>query len=279
MLHEVAKRADDFDILHFHVDLLHFPMFERMANRTVTTLHGRLDLKDLSGVYDRWPEFPLVSISHNQRKALPNANWAATVHHGLPSDLLAPAARTDKPRDYLAFLGRISPEKRPDRAIEIAKRTGIKLRIAAKVDGVDEAYFRDQIAPLMKDAPVEFVGEISDQQKPEFLSGAMAVLFPIDWPEPFGLVMIEAMACGTPVIAWPCGSVREVIDDGVTGILVNSIDEAVAAVADARTLSRAKIRHVFERRFSAEVMARSYLHLYDRLLHQTHEPRAALKTA
>lgn len=279
MLHEVAKRADDFDILHFHVDLLHFPMFERMANRTVTTLHGRLDLKDLSGVYDRWPEFPLVSISHNQRKALPNANWAATVHHGLPGDLLAPAARTDKPRDYLAFLGRISPEKRPDRAIEIAKRTGIKLRIAAKIDSVDEAYFRDQIAPLMKDAPVEFVGEISDQQKPEFLSGAMAVLFPIDWPEPFGLVMIEAMACGTPVIAWPCGSVREVIDDGVTGILVNSLDEAVAAVADARTLSRAKIRHVFERRFSAEVMARSYLHLYDRLLHQTHEPRAALKTA
>jgi glycosyltransferase involved in cell wall biosynthesis len=279
MLHEVADRADDFDILHFHVDLLHFPMFQRLANRTVTTLHGRLDLKDLGGVYERWPEYPLVSISHNQRKALPHANWAATVHHGLPGDLLAPAPRTDTPRDYLAFLGRISPEKRPDRAIEIAKRTGITLRIAAKIDGDDEAYYREKIAPLMKDAPVEFVGEISDQQKPEFLSGAMAVLFPIDWPEPFGLVMIEAMACGTPVIAWPCGSVREIVDDGVTGILVNSIDEAVQAVATARTLNRAKIRHVFERRFSAEVMARSYLHLYDRLLHKSHQPRAVLKTA
>jgi glycosyltransferase involved in cell wall biosynthesis len=277
MLHEVAKRVDDFDILHFHVDLLHFPMFERVAGRTVTTLHGRLDLKDLSGVYDRWPQYPLVSISHHQRKALPDASWAATVHHGLPGNLLRPDAT--KPREYLAFLGRISPEKRPDRAIEIAKRTGIPLRIAAKVDAVDSAYFRDHIAPMMEGAPVEFVGEISDGQKAEFLSGAIAVLFPIDWPEPFGLVMIEAMACGTPVIAWPHGSVPEVVDNGVTGILVNSIDEAVEAVDVARALNRAKIRHVFERRFSAEVMARSYLHLYARLLQATREPKAVLKTA
>ncbi|MFC5569191.1 glycosyltransferase family 4 protein [Lysobacter yangpyeongensis] len=263
MLHEVRRRAHEFDVLHFHVDLLHFPMFEDIADRTVTTLHGRLDLKDLPEAYWRWPRFPLVSISDHQRRPLRFARWLGTVQHGLPVDLLP---CTPRPRgEYLAFLGRISPEKRPDRAIAIARRVGIPLRIAAKVDLADRAYFANEIRPLLDDPLIEFVGEISDAEKATFLGNALALLFPIDWPEPFGLVMIEAMACGTPVIAWPCGAVPEVLDDGLTGRIVDNEAEAAAAVSEVAAFDRRRIRSVFERRFSAEVMAHRYVEMYHRL--------------
>ncbi len=260
MLDEVRRRADGFDILHFHVDLLHFPMFERRAERTLTTLHGRLDLKDLAETYRRWPRYPLVSISDHQRRPLRFANWAGTVYHGMPERLyrFSPEASGG----YLAFLGRISPEKRPDRAIAIARAAGIPLKIAAKVDQVDQEYFDTTIAPLLDDPLVEFIGEIGDQEKPAFLGGARALLFPIDWPEPFGLVMIEAMACGTPVVAWNHGSVPEVVDDGVTGRVVDSHEAAVDAVAEVARFDRQRIRAVFERRFSARAMALAYEALY-----------------
>jgi len=263
MLHEVRRRADDFDVLHFHVDLMHFPMFEDVAHRSVTTLHGRLDLKDLAGAYRRWPQFPLVSISNRQREPLRGANWAGTVYHGFPPSLYpySPQARGG----YLAFLGRISPEKRPDRAIAIAKRAGVPLKIAAKVDAADRRYFHEQIEPLLDDPLVDYIGEIGDADKPEFLGNAMALLFPIDWPEPFGLVMIEAMACGTPVIGWNCGSVPEVLDDGISGRIVASEDEAVVAVAEVAAFSRAAVRAAFEQRFTAAVMAQRYVELYQRL--------------
>ena len=264
MLHEVRRRADEFDILHFHVDLLHFPMFEDMADRTVTTLHGRLDLKDLPAAYWRWPGFPLVSISDYQRRPLRFARWLGTVQHGIPASLLPFSPRPAG--GYLAFLGRISPEKRPDRAIEIAKRVGIPLKIAAKVDYADRAYFANEIRPLLDDPLIEYIGEIDDRHKAEFLGNAIALLFPIDWPEPFGLVMIEAMACGTPVIAWPCGSVPEVIENGVTGHIVDSEEAAVAAVGEVARIDRRRVRSIFERRFSAEVMAQHYTDLYLRLL-------------
>ena len=262
MLHQVRERADEFDVLHFHIDLVHFPLFERFADRTVTTLHGRLDIADLADAYRRWPKFPLVSISASQRRPLPNANWLATVHHGIPPRLFDYAATH---RGYLAFLGRISPEKRPDRAIEIAQRTAMPVKLAAKVDAVDAAYFRETIQPLLNDPDVEFLGEIGDEAKNEFLGGAAALIFPIDWPEPFGLVMIEAMACGTPVIAWDVGSVREIVDHGVTGFVVRSIGEAVAAVRRIDSLDRARIRATFERRFSVATMSKNYLELYSRL--------------
>ncbi|WP_368561670.1 glycosyltransferase family 4 protein [Pseudoxanthomonas sp. UTMC 1351] len=264
MLHEVRRRADEFDLLHFHVDLLHFPLFEDIAERTVTTLHGRLDLEDLAGIYQRWPRFPLVSISDRQRLPLRFAHWVGTAYHGLPPELLEPPATPSG--GYVAFLGRISPEKRPDRAISIARRAGRPLRMAAKVDAVDVGYYREEIEPLMTGGGVEFIGEINDAGKRLFLGNADALLFPIDWPEPFGLVMIEAMACGTPVIAWDCGSVREVIDHGVTGFIVDSEEQAVEAVARLPELDRGEIRRVFERRFSAPVMARRYLELYESVL-------------
>ncbi|WP_026872001.1 glycosyltransferase family 4 protein [Inquilinus limosus] len=264
MLHEVRQRADEFDIFHFHIDLLHFPLFEDIAGRTVTTLHGRLDSEDLPGPYRRWPDYPLVSISDAQRAPLPFANWCATVHHGLPESLLRPPMAGGD--GYLAFLGRISPEKRPDRAIEIACRAGQRLKIAAKIDNKDRHYFRETIEPMLADPRVELVGEIGDEDKAEFLGNAAALLFPIDWPEPFGLVMIEAMACGTPVIAWPCGSVPEVIDDGTTGFIVRSVEEAVAAIPRLPTLDHRVIRQVFERRFSALAMTRSYLGIYENAL-------------
>jgi Glycosyltransferase len=269
MLHEVRRRASEFDLIHFHVDLLHLPMFEDMAGRTVTTLHGRLDLDGLPEAYRRWSRYPLVSISERQRAPLRFANWIGTVHHGLPEKLLSPVP---SPRgDYLAFLGRISPEKRPDRAIDIARRAGMPLKIAAKVDGADVAYYNEQIRPMIAGGGVEFIGEIDEARKSGFLGNAAALLFPIDWPEPFGLVMIEAMACGTPVIAWDNGSVPEVIEHGVTGFIVRSEEEAVDAVSRLGELDRATIRRVFERRFSATVMARSYLELYRRLV-KTSEP-------
>lgn len=262
-LAEVRRRAHEFDVLHFHTDMLHFPFFEDMPEKTITTMHGRLDITDLEGVYKRWPRFPLVSISQDQRKLLPFANWSGTVHHGLDPDLYR---FSPKSRGYLAFLGRISPEKRPDRAIAIATRLGRTLRIAAKVDSVDQQYFDEKIEPLMLNPLVDFVGEISDEPKSEFLGGAEALLFPIDWPEPFGLVMIEAMACGTPVIAYDCGSVREVVEHGLTGFIVRNADEAVEAAAQVGRLDRLTIRRRFEERFSKHAMARRYLELYPRSL-------------
>ena len=280
-LERIAERADEFDVLHFHIDLMHAPLVRGFAEKTVTTLHGRLDLPDLQPFYRAFPQLPLISISDSQRLPMPPANWIDTVYHGLPRELLpfSPA-----PRDpYLAFLGRISPEKRPDRAIEIAARLGLPLKIAAKIDRVDEAYWNDVIAPLVRAHPnVEYVGEINEHQKAAFLGGASALLFPIDWEEPFGLVMIEAMACGTPVLAFRRGSAPEVIADGVSGYLVDTVEQAIAAAPRALQLDRAGVRAEFEERFVAERMARDYVQAYERLigvpqtLHYaaTPEPRA-----
>jgi glycosyltransferase involved in cell wall biosynthesis len=259
MLEQVSRRADEFDVLHCHLDYWPFSLFGRQATPFLTTLHGRLDLPELQAVYDCFPDVPLVSISDTQRLPIPNGNFIATVQHGLPKGLLTPAPATPS---YLAFLGRICPEKRPDRAIRIAREVGIKLKIAAKVDRVDETYFRDVIRPMIDGHHVELIGEINDAEKPDFLSGAIALLVPIDWPEPFGLVMIEAMACGTPVIAFNRGSVPEIIEHGVTGLIVQDESEAIAAVDQARKLSRAVVRREFERRFTAKRMAEDYLVLY-----------------
>jgi glycosyltransferase involved in cell wall biosynthesis len=266
MLEQVCNRADEFDILHCHLDYWPFALFSRQATPFLTTLHGRLDLPELRPVYDCFPEVPLVSISDAQRTPLPNANFVATIHHGLPEGLLTP--QPIEP-GYLAFLGRICPEKRPDRAIRIAREAGIPLKIAAKVDRVDEAYFRDVIEPMIDGTSVELIGEITDAEKPAFLSGAIALLVPIDWPEPFGLVMIEAMACGTPVIAFNRGSVPEIIEHGITGFIVEDEAQAVAAVGRVGRLSRSVVRRRFEIRFSAERMAEDYLGLYRRLAVKT----------
>jgi glycosyltransferase involved in cell wall biosynthesis len=264
---EVHERASEFDVLHFHIDMLHFPFFEPIAARTVTTLHGRLDVADLPHVYRRWSQFPLVSISDSQRAPLTGANWVATVHHGVDPELFAPTARGG---GYLAFLGRISPEKRPDRAIDIAKRTGSPLRIAAKVDAVDRVYFAETIEPMLQHPLITYVGEIGDAQKAEFLGDADVLLFPIDWPEPFGLAMIEAMACGTPVVAYDAGAAREVVETGRTGFVVHDEDEAVAAVARARRLDRREVRRAFDERFTASAMARRYLQVYRDLAGSAH---------
>ena len=262
MLDRVRRRAAEFDVLHFHIDLLQFPLVHEFAGKTVTTLHGRLDLPDLWPFYGAFPQMPLSSVSYHQRQPMPaSVHWAGNVYHGLPENLLAysPVAKGG----YLAFLGRISPEKRPDRAIEIATRAGLPLKIAAKIDKADQAYWAEVVEPMIKSNPlVEFIGEINDHQKAVFLGDALALLFPIDWPEPFGLVMIEAMACGTPVIAFPSGSVSEVVDDGETGFVVPCIEEAVKAVSRARMLDRAKVRGGFERRFTVERMAHGYLDVY-----------------
>jgi len=263
MLDDVRRHFGDFDVLHFHIEPLQYPVFEGRSQRTLTTLHGRMDLKDIPAMYERWSEFPLVSISNSQRAPLPTANWVGTVYHGLPEDLLEFSPDHE---DYLVFLGRISPEKRPDRAIAVAREVGMPLKIAAKVDNVDKEYFRAEIEQLMDTPLVEFIGEIGEAEKSALLGKAAALLFPIDWPEPFGLVMIEAMACGTPVIAWDRGSVREVVDHGVTGFIVNSEDEAMEAIRALHSIDRRQVRHVFEHRFTAHVMARSYLALYRRLL-------------
>src|SRR5258706_4321493 len=236
MLDRVRQLAEEFDILHFHIDQFHFPLFAQMADRTVTTLHGRQDLPDLKPLYLGFSEMPLVSISNDQRRPIANANFVATVHHGIPTNLHKPIYN---PRGgYVAFLGRISPEKRPDRAIRIARTLGIPLKIAAKVDHVDEAYFREKIAPLLSDPGVEFIGEINERSKTEFLGEAQALLFPIDWPEPFGLVMIEAMACGTPVRALRRGSVSGIIHQRVTGVVVGTMDEAAWLMTPAPLLDR-----------------------------------------
>jgi glycosyltransferase involved in cell wall biosynthesis len=266
MLDQVRARADEFDVLHFHTELEHFPIFQDIADRTVTTLHGRLDAKELGPFYERFGDFPLVSISNDQRRPMPPVNWVGTVYHGLPLELLAFNARPGG--DYLAFLGRIAPEKGPDSAIEIAKRSGIPLRIAAKVAAQDREYFEEHIRPLLDDPLIEFVDEIGENAKGEFLGQARALLFPIDWPEPFGLVMIEAMACGTPVIAYPEGAVPEIIEKD-TGFVVKDMDEAVRAVSRLGELDRATIRGRFEERFSARRMAHDYVQIYRRLCDKT----------
>jgi glycosyltransferase involved in cell wall biosynthesis len=256
--------AARFDILHFHIDQFHFPIFHDQASRTLTTLHGRQDLPDLKHLYDGFSEMPLVSVSEAQRRPIADANFIATVPHGIPRDLLAPTlvARGG----YLAFLGRVSPEKRVDRAIAIARAVGLPLKIAAKVDRVDEAYFRSEIAPLLDQPGIEFVGEIDERRKSRFLGDARALLFPIDWPEPFGLVMVEAMACGTPVLAFRHGSVPEVVEDGITGYVVESVEEAICKLGRLLALDRGRVRRRFEQRFTADRMAQGYLKVYARLV-------------
>ncbi len=268
MLEKVRERADDFDVLHFHIDYLHFPLFRSRSARILTTLHSRLDLPDHREFYLRFPEMRLVSVSNAQRRPLRRANFAATVHHGLPLDLHRPTF--DARGGYLAFLGRLSPEKRPDRAIAIARAAGMPLRIAAKADKVNEGcYFREVIAPLLQEPGVEFIGEIDEGTKTEFLGHAAALLFPINWPEPFGLVMIEAMACGTPVLAFACGSVPEIIEDGRTGRIASTMDEAVRAVPQVLALDRKVIRRRFEERFSSIRMTKDYLRLYRSMMRKT----------
>ena len=264
MLRKVRRHADDFDIIHFHVDLLPQALFHDLAHKCLVTLHGRLDMPDALPLYKAYPEMPLVSISNAQRRPMPaDANWLATISHGLVSHV---CPFNPDGGGYLAFLGRISPEKRPDRAIEIAKRAGIPLKLAAKVDAVDLEYFETAIEPLLDHPLIEYIGEINETQKCEFLGNARALLFPIDWPEPFGLVMIEAMSAGTPVIAWPNGSVPEVITEGVSGRIVDSIESAVEAVRQAAYMDRRKVRTEFEQRFTAARMARAYVAAYRSLL-------------
>jgi glycosyltransferase involved in cell wall biosynthesis len=270
LLETVRRRAHEFDVLHFHLDYQPFSLFSQMDVPFVTTLHGRLDLPELQPIFNTFSSAPVVSISDSQRLPLPQAAWLNTIYHGLPENLLTPQAH--KKPEYLAFLGRICPEKRADLAIKIAAQSGLPLKIAAKVDKVDQEYFKTTIEPLLSQAHVEFVGEINEQQKPEFLSGAKALLFPIDWSEPFGLVMIEAMACGTPVIAFNRGSVPEVIDQGVTGFICEDVQGAVGALHRLDELSRTEIRAQFERRFTAQTMAQNYVDSYTALLQSAKRP-------
>ncbi len=264
MLDRVIKREAEFDIIHCHIDILQYPMAQHLGHKLVTTLHGRLDLIDFHPVFREYPHMPLVSISDSQREPMPpGVNWLKTIHHGLPPSVCPfnPAGG-----DYLAFLGRISPEKRPDRAIEIAKRAGVPLRIAAKVDKADQDYFDEVIEPMLDHPLIEFIGEIDEGQKIGFMGGARALLFPIDWREPFGLVMIEAMSAGTPVIAWRNGSVAEVITDGVSGAIVETMDEAVEAVERTRLMDRREVRRAFEERFTAARMAANYIAAFEEII-------------
>ena len=265
MLERVFRSAHEFDILHFHIDYLHFLLSRRQSLRQVTTLHGRLDIPDLVPLYREFSDMPVISISNAQRKPLKTANWAATVYHGLPMDLYP--FRSEQ-GTYLAFLGRISPEKRVDRAIQIANQTGIPLKIAAKVDKSDENYFQEKIKPLLSNSLVGFVGEINEHEKKEFLAHAYALLFPIDWPEPFGLVMVESLACGTPVVAFRNGSVDEVMEEGRTGFIVDSLSDAVKAVHAIPRISRLECRRTFEERFTVHRMAEDYTRVYERLVDQ-----------
>ncbi|WP_400769002.1 glycosyltransferase family 4 protein [Methylosinus sporium] len=264
MLDRVRRMASQFDILHFHIDQLHFPLFRDIAAHTLTTLHGRQDLPDLDRFYAGFPEMPLVSISNSQRAPVPHASFVGTVKNALPLDLLAPTLHPAG--DYLAFLGRASPEKGLDHAIAIARAVGLPLKIAAKVDLPDKAYFHERIEPLLSLPGIEFVGEIDDRRKSRFLGEARALLFPIEWPEPFGLVMIEAMACGAPVLAFRRGAAPEIVEDDVTGALVENVAEAIARLPRVLALDRAQIRRRFEERFSAARMAAEYVAIYRRLL-------------
>jgi len=269
MLEQVFESASRFDVIHFHVDHLHFSLARRCKTPCVTTLHGRQDLPDLVPLYQRFREQPVVSISDSQREPLPFANWCATVHHGLPEDLYRfhPTAQ-----DYFVFVGRMSPEKRVDRAIDIALNCGVPLRIGAKVDMADRAYFESQVRPLLDHPLVDYVGEIEEHQKNDFIGNARALLFPIDWPEPFGLVMIEALACGTPVIGYPCGAVTEVLEHGVTGYVVNDRQQAIAAARRIDRIDRRECRRAFEQRFTARVMAERYVDVYRSLIARTCTP-------
>ncbi len=268
MLEVVAQGAAEFDIIHYHIDYLHFPMSRRLGLPAVTTTHGRLDIPDIHPLFREFSEMHLVSISDSQRRPVPWANWIATVHHGLPENLYKPYQRTGR---YLAFLGRISPEKGVDRAIEIAKRAGMPLKIAAKIDRADKEYFDEKIRRLLDHPLIEFIGEIGEKEKHDFLGNACALLAPVDWPEPFGLVMIEAMACGTPVIAWNMGSVPEILEDGVTGHIVSSLEEAAAAVERVVVLDRKHCRKIFEQRFSARRMCEDYVKVYQKIVGQEPE--------
>jgi glycosyltransferase involved in cell wall biosynthesis len=263
MLSDVFDGAQRFDVIHCHLDYWTFPFARLVTTPSLTTLHGRLDIKELLEVYRYYSDAPVASVSDAQRAPLPELNWVGTVHHGLPGDQLR---FNSGPGNYLAFLGRIAPEKRPDLAIEVARRAGVPLKIAAKVDEVDRDYFETTIRPLLETRHVEFMGEIAEHEKSEFLGNAKALLFPIDWPEPFGLVMIEALACGTPVIARPCGSVPEVLHDGVTGFMASSTDGLVEAVRGISAISRQNCRAEFEARFTADVMAANYESLYYQLV-------------
>jgi len=265
MLHHIRRRAHEFDIIHFHIDLLQYPLFEDLNHKCLTTMHGRLDVPDFMPVYATFTGMPLVSISDNQRLPMPkNVNWLSTIHHGLPAENCPyyPEANGG----YLAFLGRVSPEKRPDRAIEMAIRSGTPLKIAAKVDKADQEYWDEVIEPMTHHPLVEYIGEINEDQKKDFLGNALALAFPIDWPEPFGLVMIEAMSAGTPVIAFRNGSVPEVIADGVSGVLCATMDDAVAAVNTVKSMSRAGVRRHFESQFTAECMVKKYVAAYEQLI-------------
>ena len=272
MVDDVYRRAEDFDVIHFHIDYVHFPLSCRVDIPHVTTLHGRLDVADLPPLYRTYADEPVISISDAQRDPLPHAHWVGTVHHGLPPDQLV---FQPGPGKYLAFLGRISPEKRVDRAIAIAKRLGMPLRIAAKIANADREYYEQKVKPLMNTSLVEFMGEIDERDKGPFLGGATALLFPIDWPEPFGLVMIESMACGTPVIAFHGGSVDEVMRSGVSGFVVSDLEEAVRRTGEVERLSRAACRAYFEQRFTARRMANDYLAVFDRLVSGAAEAAAS----
>ena len=263
MVEMVAKEAASFDVVHYHIDYLHYPFSRRSNTAHVTTLHGRLDIPELVPLYHEFRDVPVVSISDSQREPLKWINWQATIHHGLPKDLYD---YHEDPGKYLAFVGRISPEKGVDRAIELARRAGRPLKIAAKVDAADRQYFENTIEPMLKDPLVEFIGEIGEGEKNDFVGNAQAFVFLVDWPEPFGLAMIEAMACGTPVIAFRRGSIPEVIDEGESGFIVKDLDEAVEAVERIETLSRKQCRELFEQRFSVSRMAHDYVNVYRKLL-------------
>jgi glycosyltransferase involved in cell wall biosynthesis len=262
LLEQVAQEADEFDVIHFHLDYLPFSLIRRTGIPALSTIHNRLDVSSLAPLYREFTDMHLVSVSDSQRAPVPSAGWLETIHHGLPEDLLNPVA---EPGDYLAFLGRISPQKRVERAVEIAGRAGMRLRIAAKIEQADLDYF-EKVRHLFDEKHVEYLGEIGEHQKGDFLGHARALLFPIDWPEPFGLVMIEALACGTPVIAYRRGSVEEVIENGVTGFVVDNVDEAVKAVGSLEMIDRTACREAFEERFSARRMCRDYVRAYQRVI-------------
>ena len=270
MLDEVVRLARNFDVIHFHTDYLHFPVSRRSNYTHLTTLHGRLDLRDLVPLYREFAEMPVVSISDAQRAPLPWLNWVSTVHHGLPEDLYTFHEDGGK---YLAFLGRISPEKGVDQAIKIACQAGIDLKIAAKVDRVDREYFEAVIKPLLGQPHVEFIGEIAQSEKDDFLGNALGLLSPINWPEPFGLVFIEALACGTPVVAYQRGSVPEILEDQVTGFIVDSLESAVDVISQLPNVSRRACRRHFERRFTAPLMSEAYLGVYEQLMRSCFEER------